>query len=224
MSTEQAFVASAIPVLRSDRSQAIEEAASTRGFAAGYAAGARAAQEGADRLRAQLEEEHARRSAEQVESTRRTVALLREATRALVDRTVPAVATAQEATLRGALALAEAIVGHGLADHDRAARAALARVTSSAEPALVEVRMHPDDVRLLVEAGVTEPVLVPDATLRRGDAVADLEQGFLDARITTAVERARAELAALLEATDARSGAPLDGPPEAPLDGSRSGA
>ncbi|WP_164984145.1 FliH/SctL family protein [Oerskovia turbata] len=210
MSTESAFVPNAVPVLNSSRVREVEAAASARGYAAGYAAGARAAQEGVDRLRASLEEEHARRAAEQVESIRRTVSLLHEAARALTERTVPVVESAQAATLRGALDLAEAIVDLQLTDRSRAAHAALARVTSSVEAAVVEVRLHPDDVRLLTEAGVQEPALVPDATLRRGDAVAHLEHGFLDARVGTAVERARAELTALVDAADRPAAPRLD--------------
>lgn len=64
---------------------------------------------------------------------------------------------------------------------------------------MVAVRLHPDDVHLLAQAGVEDPVLLADATLGRGDAVADLEHGFLDARIGTAVARARAGLAALCD-------------------------
>lgn len=210
MSTESAFVPSAVPVLHSSRAREVEAAASARGYAAGYAAGARAAQEGVDRLRASLEEEHARRAAEQVESIRRTVTLLHEAARALAERTVPVVEAAQDATLRGALGLAEAIVGVQLTDRSQAAHAALARVTSNVEAAVVEVRLHPDDVRLLTEAGVQEPVLVADATLRRGDAVAELEHGFLDARVGAAVERARTELAVLVEVADLPGATVLD--------------
>ncbi|GAA3227515.1 FliH/SctL family protein [Oerskovia jenensis] len=210
MSTEAAFVPNAVPVLHSSRVQEVESSASARGYAAGYAAGARAAQEGVDRLRASLEEEHARRAAEQVESIRRTVTLLHEAVRALAGRTVPVVEAAQDAVLGGALGLAEAIVGLQLTDRAHAAHAALARVTSTLEGAVVEVRLHPEDVRLLTEAGVEEPALVPDATLRRGDAVAELEHGFLDARIGTAVERARAELAVLVEVAQRSEGAGLD--------------
>lgn len=224
MSTESAFVPNAVPVLHSSRAQEVEAAASARGYAAGYAAGARAAQEGVDRLRASLEEEHARRAAEQVESIRRTVVLLHEAARALAERTVPVVEAAQEATLRGALDLAEAIVGLQLADRSLAAHAALARVTSSAEAAIVEVRLHPDDVRLLTEAGVREPVLVPDASLRRGDAVADLEKGYLDARVGAAVERARAELATLVEAAEHPGTGGFDGSAEGRHPGRRPGA
>jgi len=224
LSTEQAFVLSAVPVLHSSRAQEVEAAASARGYAAGYAAGARAAQEAADRLRSSLEDEHARRAAEQAESVRQAVAALRAAATALAERTVPAVESAQTATLRGALSLAEAIVGLQLSDRDSAARAALARATSSADAAVVEVRLHPDDVRLLVSAGVEEPVLVADATLRQGDAVATLEHGFLDARVGAAVERARAGLEALVETGEHRATPAVDEVAERREAGARAGS
>ncbi|MFC8923856.1 FliH/SctL family protein [Cellulosimicrobium sp. NPDC057127] len=195
MSTDTRFVPQAVPVLPSARLQEVEASASARGYAAGYAAGARAAQQDAARARAELEAEHARRVAEQAARTERALAVLREAARALGERTVPVVAEAQDATVRGALDLAESIVGFQLADRSRAAQAALERVTASAEGAVVAVRLHPDDVDLLAETGVADALLVPDPALRRGDAVADLEHGFLDARVRTAVERARAALA-----------------------------
>lgn len=195
MSTDTRFVPQAVPVLRSARLQEVEASASARGYAAGYAAGARAAQEESLRVRAELEEDHARRVAEQAARTERALAVLREAARALGERTVPVVAEAQDATLRGALDLAESIVGFQLADRSRAAQAALERATSAADGAVVAVRLHPDDVRLLAEVGVADVRLVADPALHRGDAVAELEHGFLDARVRSAVERARAALA-----------------------------
>lgn len=185
----------AVPVLASARLQEVEASASARGYAAGYAAGARAAQEDALRVRAELEEEHARRAAEQAARTERALAVLREAARALGERTVPVAAEAQDATVRGALDLAESIVGFQLADRSLAAQAALERATSTADAAVVAVRLHPEDVRLLGETGVADVRLVADPRLQRGDAVAELEHGFLDARVRSAVERARAALA-----------------------------
>lgn len=197
MSTDAYFVPRSVPVLRSDRVAEVEAAASARGYAAGYAAGARAARDEAERLRAALEADHARRTAERDERTARAVAVLREAARALGERTVPVVAAAQDATVRGALDLAGAVLGYELTDRPGAARAALARATAVADGAVVAVRLHPDDVSLLTEAGVDDVRLVADASLDRGDAVAELEHGFLDARVRAAVDRARAELALL---------------------------
>ncbi len=60
---------------------------------------------------------------------------------------------------------------------------------------------------LLTEAGAGDVRLVADASLDRGDAVADLEHGFLDARVRAAVDRARAELALLDVGPEAGHGA-----------------
>ena len=153
MSTDASFVPRAVPVLRSDRVAEVEAAASARGYAAGYAAGARAARDEAERLRAALEADHARRTAERDERTARAVAVLREAARALGERTVPVVAAAQDATVRGALDLAGSVLGYELTDRPGAARAALARATAVADGAVVAVRLLPADESLRPAGG-----------------------------------------------------------------------
>ena len=73
--------------------------------------------------------------------------------------------------------------------------AALARVRAAdVEP--VAVRLHPEDLRALgPDPELPEGArLVADPSLSRGDAVADLPDGWLDARIGTALERARTAL------------------------------
>jgi flagellar assembly protein FliH len=190
------FVPQLAPVLPGTHLARLEEAASRRGYAAGYAIGARAAREEA----ALLAEQEERRTAEHAERTGRARRLLDAAVRSLTERTVPVVAEAQAATVAGALDLAEAIVGVQLGDREHAARAALARATSHAHGATVAVRLHPDDMGLLAGSGAADVTLVPDVTLLPGDAVAELEHGFLDARVRTAVERARDALGTLGEA------------------------
>ncbi|MCA5895133.1 hypothetical protein LEP48_17520 [Isoptericola sp. NEAU-Y5] len=192
--TTGTFVPQVAPVLPGTHLARLEASASARGYAAGYAAGARAAREEAAALRARLTAQDERRAAEHTERTARARQLLDAAARSLTERTVPVVTEAQDAVLAGALDLAEAIVGVHLADPPHAAHAALARATSDPQGAVVAVRLHPDDVQLLADTGVADVPLVPDRTLRPGDAVAELEQGFLDARVRTAVERARAAL------------------------------
>lgn len=59
------------------------------------------------------------------------------------------------------------------------------------------VRLHPADVAVLKAVGMSEAAgvdLVPDASLARGDAMAQYPDGWLDARIGTALARARAVL------------------------------
>lgn len=195
MSGDTAFVPQELPVLRTARGQEAEDAAAARGYAAGYAAGSRAAQAENARVRRDLEAEHARAAAALAERTRRGLDALDAAVRALGERTAPVVAEAHDALVRGALDLAEAVVGSVLAEPMQAAQAALTRATSHVDEPVVAVRLHPDDVDLLTGAGADAVRLVPDPALRPGDAVAELEHGFLDARIRSAVDRARAELA-----------------------------
>lgn len=110
-------------------------------------------------------------------------------------------ASAAQTLQRAALELAEAVLGVELSDGATGAVAALARV-AAAEVEPVVVRLNPDDLRALG----TDPQLpdgarlVADASLGRGDAVAELPDGWLDARIGTALDRARAAL----ESGDAR--------------------
>jgi flagellar assembly protein FliH len=59
------------------------------------------------------------------------------------------------------------------------------------------VRLHPDDVAALVAAGTALPDgvdLAGDASLARGDAVAQYADGVLDARLAAAFARAEAAL------------------------------
>ncbi|AEE44813.1 FliH/SctL family protein [Cellulomonas fimi] len=180
------------------------DAGRAEGFAAGYAAGAReaarVAQEEAARARAAQE---ARRAAAQ-DALDRALAVLATAAAAAAARTVPVVHDVEARLHEAALDLATAVLGVELADHGLGARAALARVLAhvdGTEP--VTVRLHPADLAALPAAadatGVAPTVpdgvtLVADPTLAPGDAVADLPDGFLDARLDGAVARARAAL------------------------------
>ena len=95
------------------------------------------------------------------------------------------------------LELAEAILGYELNDGPTSARAALARVVGHADPkTLIAVRMNPNDIAELDAAGraTTAVDIIADDDIARGDAVGDFADGYLDARIQTALARARAAL------------------------------
>ena len=116
-------------------------------------------------------------------------------------------------TANAALELATAVLGCELADAERSARAALARVLDTPVPAgLQTVRLHPRDLEALRTAGVVPGIagveLVADPHLAPGDAVGEHPDGFLDARIGAALDRARAALADLDEGA---AGAPTAG-------------
>ncbi|MFC4615408.1 FliH/SctL family protein [Cellulomonas algicola] len=185
--------------------RAASEAARAEGFAAGYAAGAReaarVAQEESVRVRAAAEQHRVAAQA----ALDHALDTLQAAASAAAARTVPVVAEVDRRLHAAALDLATAVLGIELADHAQGARAVLARVLAQVDPAEpVTVRMHPDDLAAVPAAtsatGGTAPTLpatvtlVADATLAAGDAVAELPDGYLDARVTTALARARAAL------------------------------
>jgi flagellar assembly protein FliH len=78
----------------------------------------------------------------------------------------------------------------------RTARAAVARALDGLDRSLVVgVRLHPADLAALGDAIAASSVpLVADARLARGDAEVDLPSGLVDARLFTALSRARAAL------------------------------
>jgi flagellar assembly protein FliH len=176
---------------------ALRRDAELRGYAAGYAAGARRAERMLDERRTALET-----AARQ----QRELAATAEAQRSMrLDRVVAALEARLEPTLDAARAtlvasaveLAEALIGRELADDELSARAIAARVAAADEERVVtRVRVHPaevSDVALMLTGRALE--VVGDAGLARGDAIAELPQGFLDARISTALARVRRALA-----------------------------
>lgn len=165
------------------------------GFAAGFAAGARAASRAAAQARVVAEEralaDDRRRAAEHAAA----LAALDAAVRGARSQTAPVLAEAQATLHRCALELATAVLGVELSDGPTGAVAALARVAAAdVEP--VVIHLNPDDLRALgADPQLPEGArLVADPSLARGDAVADLADGWLDARIGAALERARAAL------------------------------
>jgi flagellar assembly protein FliH len=169
------------------------------GWSAGWAAGTRAAAEAAQAQRAALHAEHFAAEAARDAQITAALAVLRRAAEAAASRTVPVLEEAAATLDEGAVLLAQAVLGAELADGDDRARAALARALSLPLDAGVHtVRLHPADLAVLMSAGATAPAgvqLVADGALRPGDAVSELADGFLDARISTAVERALQALA-----------------------------
>lgn len=214
MSTETVFSRMAFPALRDDSRAAAEARGVAQGHAAGYAAGLRAAA-------AEIAERDARRDAEHVAAlraaearTERALSALAAATRALDERALPLVSEAEESIVTLAVQLAEALVGQELSVAEAAARLAVERVLAVAGPESVRaVRLNPGDLAALDEnvRRRSRVTLVADPTLASGDAVADLDDGFLDARVSTAMARVR-EALLLSAATGTTSAEPAAGP------------
>ncbi|MFO7689162.1 MAG: FliH/SctL family protein [Cryobacterium sp.] len=196
-SAASAVAASAASSAARDEMSSRAERAHAQGHAAGYAEGLRLAAVDAAVLAeaaeaAQLE---ARFTAEA--RIERMVELLSAAAAALEARTVPVVREVEHTLVVTALELAEAVLSRELSNADTSAQRALERAID--QPTRVDVqgvRMHPDDLNTLGSAtdqvdGVT---FHPDASLSPGDAVVDFADGYLDARVSTAFERAKSAL------------------------------
>lgn len=167
------------------------------GHAAGYAAGLRAAGAELAGQKAALDAEHRAALLHDGARMDRAIAVLTASALALDSRLLPVVTDAQDAIAASALDLAETIIGAELADGERSAKAALGRALAEVDPATITtIRLNPLDLGVLDEtvrtsAGVS---FTADASIARGDAIADLPLGYLDARISTAVSRARAAI------------------------------
>ena len=176
---------------RQDQADADNRAA---GHAAGYAAGLRAAGAELAGQKAALDAEHRAALLNDAARMDRTIAVLTAAAGALDSLLLPVVTDAQDAIAESALELAETIIGEALADGERSAKAALTRALAAVDPATITtIRLNPLDLGVLdetvrVAAGVS---FSADASIARGDAIAMLPFGYLDARIATAVARAR---------------------------------
>ncbi|GAB2458116.1 flagellar assembly protein FliH [Conyzicola lurida] len=198
MSTDAEFSTLTYPALRNQRQDDRDDRARAGGHAAGYAAGLRAAEAEVAARIAQLDAEHAAVVSHARARTDRAVALLAAACAALDSRTVPVLETAHAILAEGAIQLAEAVVASEFSDVGTAAASALHRALATVDASGVHVvRLNPDDLGvldadLLAATGVT---FVPDPSLGRGDAVTEFADGYLDCRVSSAIERARTAIA-----------------------------
>lgn len=197
MSSDPGFAALSFPTLRTAVRDDEKDQARIEGHAAGYAAGLRAAEAHvADRLAA-LEADHAATLIHLRARADLAVTVLNAAAGALDARTVPVLETAHSAIAEAAIQIAEAVVVSELSDAGTAATSALHRALDSVDVGVVHtVRLNPADLssldaETLAAAGVT---FTPDAGLARGDAVTEFADGYLDARIATAIARSRAAI------------------------------
>lgn len=178
---------------------AVYAGAKTHGYAAGYAAGMRAAAEAARRQREQIQASAEAAEQDAAAELRAATAALRAAAQAFHREVAPVVTSAESTLVEAGLELAEEIVGTELIHGEHSAQAALTRVLSQLEPADVSrIRMHPQTATQLSEGAAAQAGIrvIPDVRLQPGDAVADLPEGFLDARIGTALQRCREALLA----------------------------
>lgn len=191
MSPEAAFAPLSFPALPG---QPVDERDSIRGHAAGYAAGRKQAEAELASLRAALQEEAAQAASLGTARLGSALEALARAADDLRSRQAPALSSVDVSIAAAALELAEAIVGYEL--QGSSAKAALERATVEAVPEGTVVRLNPLDAQLIAAEGTASGVqLVADPTLDPGDAVVELVDGALDARVAQSLTRAKAVLA-----------------------------
>ncbi|UKA59534.1 FliH/SctL family protein [Arthrobacter sp. FW306-2-2C-D06B] len=176
-----------------------EDRGFTQGHASGYAAGVQAAAAEQRRLSEQFHAEHRAMLDAGRLAVAHAVGVLEAATAAFQQRRGAVLEEAQDVLAASAMELAEAILGYEINDGGNTARAALARAlaTVSDVQTVTTVRLHPADLAALaaVDVGKVAGVeLKADPALNPGDAIAEYPQGWLDARLSTAVARAKAAL------------------------------
>lgn len=195
LSTEPSYTAITFPSLNSGGKDKADAAAYAAGHTAGYTAGLRKASAEAEARRVEMEAEHAAVLRQAGAKTDRALDQLAAAVQALHAAVLPSALEAQDILLSSALDLAENIIGVELADGAFSARAALTRALADA-PSIgtVTVRMNPSDLSVLPDTASAGVTLTADASIGRGDAVAEYEHGFIDATVTDALARTRQAL------------------------------
>ena len=199
MSTEAELQRVVFPDIQPAARSRKEDRGYTQGHASGYAAGIQAAAAELRRLREQFHAEHRAMLDAGRLAVAQAVRVLEAAATASQQRRGAVLEEAQDVLAASAMELAEALLGYELNDGGNTSRAALARAlaTVSDVQTVTTVRLHPADLAALdaVDVGSVAGVeLKADAGLNPGDAIAEYPQGWLDARLSTAVDRAKAAL------------------------------
>lgn len=173
-----------------------DERATIRGHAAGYAAGRRQAELEAEALRQEIADDAARRLDDQGRNVSLALEALGRSAQELQSRELPVLQSLDAAILAAAVELAEAIIGRELAAVRDAAQSAIDRALTPAGSVAASVRLHPADLAVIERETAGHPALelVADPTLARGDAIAFTADGSVDARISSALARAKAAL------------------------------
>jgi flagellar assembly protein FliH len=185
-------------VIESEGARQERESAEANGYEAGLAIGREQAQSELEQGRMALAREFADRTERLDAQYQQAISTIHQAAQSLHMGLVNTVGDAQDRINDVSVKIALAVIGMELTDASSAARAAINRVLTTVEFAeITEVRMHPDDVTAV--AGMPElphVKLTADDTISRGDAVATLTSGWLNARIDESLNRVHAALAA----------------------------
>ena len=200
MSTDTGFGRMAFPRLRDEAQAGADERARAEGHAAGYTEGLRLAAADIARRADEIDAEHADSQRREAAQLSLALSLLAAAARALNERSIPLIQQAEATLVNTSLELAQAILGAELSHTEPSARRALKRALQKPEHIdrneIHTIRMHPEDLVVLgAQTRALESIrFVGDSRLQRGDAITEFSDGFLDARIGSAFDRAKAAL------------------------------
>lgn len=190
----EVFAPAVFPRLRDAEREGERERARRLGYAEGHAEGFRVATAHAAVAEVEAAAERAEREVADRRIVAEAVAALLAAADALTSRARTLTAASDARVYAHAVELAGIVLDGELADGERSATTAVHRALTAADGDVVHgVRLHPDDLAALqrLDACPDGIVLIADDGLRRGDATAVLEDGFIDARVATALDRAR---------------------------------
>ncbi|MFD2841662.1 hypothetical protein ACFSYH_13935 [Populibacterium corticicola] len=214
------FAAAPLKVISDERVESARQEARALGYSAGYAAGARAAAAEVEELKARLQQESQDQAHRNAQAINRHSQALAAAVVAADERVLPLLDDSRGLLYSLALDLASSVVGVDLglpsaevSGLSVGAHAALVRAMNVPNDVVITaIRMSPEDSELVrahwdavVNAfgGRCDCVeIISDASLARGDAISEFEDGFLDARLRTAFDRAREALSEELHAME----------------------
>jgi flagellar assembly protein FliH len=203
-STDHVMARRFAPLGQVSRPSVAEErsAAVAAGYAEGWATGRQQAMVAAEAEAEQRAAEHAALQAALRQRCDSAVAALAHAADQLHQRQLPVLDEMGETLLEAALSLASAVLDRELQGLDDTALLALRRTVAPLPgDGPVRVRLNPADHVELTQHGDRpawngrELDLAPDASLRRGEAVAEADGALVDGRIASALDRARTALA-----------------------------
>ena len=174
------------------------------GYAAGWAQGRQAAQQEVRRVTEQLAAQALEVAGHDAGRVQQALSAVVSAVDRLEQRVAPGIAEVEAAIVAIGFQLAEAIVGRELEVATNPGRDAVVRALSTiTTDRTVTIRLNPSDLATLADlAGGTVPTvvdgrpvaLVAEPTIAIGDAIAECDTTTVDARLATAVDRARKAL------------------------------